>query len=369
VRITIQLMRFIYFFMKLRRTRERIVFISRQSDALSLDFALLIAELKKHLPSAEIVVLTRKMRKGPGLLLYGFHLLRQMNALATSKVCVLDSYCIPVSVLTHKCSLTVIQMWHAIGLGKKAGYSILDMKEGRSRKIAELLKMHRNYDIVFAGSEACIGPMAEVFGCSEEIVKIYTLPRADVLRDSIYASEKQREIFASYPGLSDPTKKNILYIPTQRSDETQLQSKVDELLRAVDFRKYSLIVKPHPLSHITIGDERVYTCDEFDSMDMLFAADFVITDYSSMLFDALLCGKPEYFFAFDLEEYEANRGTFIDYAAEIPGPILRSGEEVMAAIERGEFDKEKANGFLTKYVPIADVSATERIAELISGLI
>ena len=45
----------------------------------------------------------------------------------------------------------MIQMWHAIGKIKKSGYQTLDKDSGRSRAVAELLCMHRNYDYIIAG--------------------------------------------------------------------------------------------------------------------------------------------------------------------------------------------------------------------------
>jgi CDP-ribitol ribitolphosphotransferase len=309
-------------------------------------------------------------------------MLKQMGALATSKVCILDSYCIPVSLLTHKKDLTVIQIWHAIGLMKKAGYSILGKAEGRDARTARLLHMHMNYDIAFASSELCRQSMSEVFACPVENVQVYLLPRVDALRDQDYAAQKREEIFCKYPTLADSSKKNILYIPTQRKDETMLMSKTRELMAAVDYSRYNLIIKPHPLSsmlHELRGtddtderprgtddtDERPLFEEDFTSMDMLFAADFVVADYSGMLFDVLACGKPLYFYAFDYDEYLDRRGWFIDYAAEIPGSILSKGTDVIARIESGDFDEARAEAFFKKYVTVPDKSVTEIDCELV----
>ena len=63
------------------------------------------------------------------------------HAIATSKVLVLDSYCIAASILHHRKSLKIIQMWHAMGGYKKFGKSILDMEEGSSAKLADVMVM------------------------------------------------------------------------------------------------------------------------------------------------------------------------------------------------------------------------------------
>jgi CDP-ribitol ribitolphosphotransferase len=190
----------------------------------------------------------------------------------------------------------------------------------------------------------------------------------DVLTDREYAERKRAGIIERYPMISE--KQNILYLPTLRSDEKELQEKADELIRSVDYDRYNLIVKPHPLSGISAGGGKALTCDEFSSEDMLFAADHVVADYSGMVFEALAVGKREYFYAFDYEEYEGARGWFIDYRKEIPGKILRSGAEVMKAIDDGAFDTTGGEAFFSRYVdPPRGASRTSDIAGMIMDLI
>lgn len=53
-----------------------------------------------------------------------------------------------------KKSLTVIQMWHALGKIKQSGYQTLGKASGRGAEMAHLLKMHENYDYIIAGGKA-----------------------------------------------------------------------------------------------------------------------------------------------------------------------------------------------------------------------
>jgi len=126
----------IYGVLKLLPTnKKKVVLISRQQNTPSLDFNLLYEEIKKIDKSYKVVFLCKKMSMDvKSLSKYSFHILRQMYHLATSKTCVVDSYSIPVSILKHKKSLTVIQIWHAIATVKKFGYQTLDKKYGRSKK-------------------------------------------------------------------------------------------------------------------------------------------------------------------------------------------------------------------------------------------
>ena len=95
------------------------------------------------------------------------NILKTMYHLSTSKVCVLDSYSLPVSILHHKKSLKVIQIWHSMGKIKQSGYQTLDKPSGRSSKMAKLLNMHKNYDIVVAGARAWNDAYCKSFGITE----------------------------------------------------------------------------------------------------------------------------------------------------------------------------------------------------------
>ena len=135
------LLNVIYLFFKLFRRRKQITLISRESNEITLDFLLLKNELEKELKDYKIVVLCKMI---DNKFLYMFHILKQMYHISRSKVVILDTFCIPISVLKHKKGLEVIQIWHALGLMKKAGYAILDKDEGRDSKESKLFNMHKN---------------------------------------------------------------------------------------------------------------------------------------------------------------------------------------------------------------------------------
>ncbi|MBP1324836.1 CDP-glycerol glycerophosphotransferase (TagB/SpsB family) [Leucobacter exalbidus] len=66
-----------------------------------------------------------------------------------------------------------------------------------------------------------------------------------------------------------------------------------------------------------------------DINDVLLAADLVVTDYSSIMFDATVARLPLVFFAPDLAAYrDRERGFTFDFEAQAPGPILGTRDEV-----------------------------------------
>ena len=58
--IFIIILRIIYFFLKLIPSKNKIVFISRQSNNINIDFKLLTEDLNKRYSNYKTVVLTKK---------------------------------------------------------------------------------------------------------------------------------------------------------------------------------------------------------------------------------------------------------------------------------------------------------------------
>jgi CDP-glycerol glycerophosphotransferase len=69
-----------------------------------------------------------------------------------------------------------------------------------------------------------------------------------------------------------------------------------------------------------------------DVTELYIAADVLITDYSSVMFDFSVTGKPIIFLAPDLERYRAERGFYFDFEHQAPGPILTSVAEVLETL-------------------------------------
>lgn len=366
IKIVIFFLNIIYFFIKLFPTKNKVTMISRQSNNINVDFKLIKEEIEKH-KKYKVVVLCKKLEgkekaKIIDLIKYGFHMFKQMYNIATSKVVILDSYCICISILKHKKSLKVIQIWHSVGTMKKFGYDILDQEEGNSKKMAEVLKMHRNYTYVLCAGEGYKDDLVRQFNCDESIIRIIPLPRLDLLNDSNYIKELKNKIYKNYPSIK--TKKNIVYVPTFRKDETNFKKHLDELIDLVDYENYNLIVKLHPLSNINIQNKNVILAREFSSVEMISVADAVITDYSCILYEAGFINKPLYFYAFDYDEYNKNRSLNIDYFSELPGVVSKDIKTIINSIEKDKYDYKKLNKFINKYINY-NGNSTKKIYELI----
>ena len=366
MRIAVILLRwilnFIYFFMKLLPTnKNKVLFLSRQSNTPTEDFIFLEARLRELKPELKTVMITKRADKSfSDLFVFALQTLGSMFHLATASVCVLDSYWPAVSMLKHKDSLAVIQIWHAMGKIKKSGYQSLDKGLGRSSMIAHEMRMHRNYDVIIAGGKAFNPFYCASFGVSESVLYNVGLPRMDMLREN---TEKcRRQFYDAYPELEG--EKIVLYAPTFRKGQI-LDPK--PVVDAFDFNGHQqLIIKRHPnqrLNEENLG--QAMTCDEVPTSTVLSVCDCVITDYSAITIEAAILKKPVYFYLFDYEDYLSRNGLNVLLSDEFPDSVFTSPDKLFDSIENGTYDFDNYKRFCEKYLPDQSSRATDKIAALI----
>lgn len=328
-------LRGIYALHKMAKVRpNRVSIISRQSNVPGIDIRLLEEALQAE-GDIDVRVLCRTLDGGiPAKLKYAFHMIGpQMHAIATSKVLVLDSYCIAASILNHKKDLTVIQMWHAMGALKKFGKSVLDQKEGSSRALAEAMDMHRGYDVILASSEKSRAHFAEAFGYSEAPFEILPLPKADILTDPAWMAAKKEEILTKIPALRG--KKVALYAPTFRkggdpAEQLQGMESLAAAFAAAD--EWVLLLSPHPLMG-NVDLPGAVMAPGCATMDLLAVCDHFITDYSAAVYEAVLADVPVSLYTYDLDTYLDDRGFYLNFRTDMPAAPLKEAAEVVREVQ------------------------------------
>ena len=359
----------IYSFLKLLPTENQIVFISMQSDSISLDFELLKKDLEYREPGTKLVFLCKKMEssltKKSDYIKYVFNMLEYtleaMHYLATSKVCVAESYCVPISLLKHKKDLKIIQIWHASGAIKKFGYQSLDTKEGKSSEIAQLMCMHKNYDYVIAPSEATKKIFAEAFNIEKEKIVKLGLPRLEYITNREY--DKTEKIYNEYPQLKN--KKVILYVPTFRKGKN---IDLTEILNYSLKDEYKLIIKLHPLENTVVPEE--YKIDsKYTTYDLIKIADYIITDYSILSIEASILEKPIFLYLYDLEEYSQNRGLNINLQQELSTFTCRTFNDIMNKIQKGDYNLEEIKKYRNKYIELETDNSIKNLTDFILELL
>ena len=87
-----------------------------------------------------------------------------------------------------------------------------------------------------------------------------------------------------------------------------LKQQRKKLAKAIDYDRYNLVAKFHPLSGITLRNDNVIQDKTFSTIDFCQLADAVILDYSAVVFEIAMLGKPMYFYAFDYDSYMEKQG-------------------------------------------------------------
>lgn len=103
-----------------------------------------------------------------------------------------------------------------------------------------------------------------------------------------------------------------------------------------------------------------------DVSELFLIADALITDYSSVMFDFSVTGKPILFFTPDLDRYrEVLRGFYFDLIAVAPGPVVRDPDELIELVRKlnetsGQYT-EKYAAWRSRFNPRDDGKAAERV--------
>ncbi len=289
---------------------------------------------------------------------------------ATSKVIILDEYTPQIHLIDLKPETKLIQLWHACGAFKTFGFSRL----GKPKGSPQATRMHRNYDYVTVSSEYCKKCHSEGFGIATDNIVPTGIARTDIFFDDAYREKVTKEFYNSYPNLKD--KKIILFAPTFRGD---LKSSARYPMDLFDVREvcetlgeeYAVIIKHHPF--ITekhpipeeFSDRVIDLSESTEINDLLFVSDIVISDYSSLVFEASLLNIPMLFYAYDLQSYIKSRDFYFDFKLYIPGKICTSLYALLEAIKNEDFETEKIERFRNMFFDDLDGRSTERIAELI----
>lgn len=348
------------------KKNNKVSLISRESDSITLDFQLLKNELESR--GVEVLVLTKHLRKKLSIssLTYIGEIIKQKKAIKSSRVVVLDTYCISASMFKHSEDTTVIQMWHALSAIKKFGWQTVGKKEGTSNRIAKMMKMHNGYDKVLCSSDITSNFFCEAFKTSKEKIVKIGLPRIDyILNDNKLTENKIREF---YPLLNNK-KRTVLYAPTFRGGKGV---DVEGLAKAIDFSKYNLMVKLHPLDRLSTKQSPVNGLvfdEQFNTYDLLKMADIVISDYSSFVVEASLTSKPLYLYTYDREEYKQSTGLNVNFSDEAIGKYEFDNAEDIVSSWKDDYDFFALRCFREKYIDIDTNNCTKQLADYIEDLL
>ncbi|MCD8397739.1 MAG: CDP-glycerol glycerophosphotransferase family protein [Lachnospiraceae bacterium] len=288
------------------------------------------------------------------------YLLCFMRRYAVAEYVFICDYFLPVSSCRKRPETKVVQLWHSCGLMKQIAYDTgEDIPKGYRGS------MFDNYTYLTLSAQACVPVHEKALRLSRKHIFATGVSRTDDYFDDSWNEKCRENFWKKHPEAAG--RKIAVWAPTFRGNAGRPRLEGLEEIRQVaeELRdEWFFVIKAHP--HID-RHERISN-SEIPTEELFPAADVLITDYSSVLFDYLLYRKPLVLFAPDLDEYEKTRGFYIDYRS-MPFPLTQTGEALRMALKADAvYSADKIEAFREQYVGACDGHATERILRLIGML-
>jgi CDP-glycerol glycerophosphotransferase len=265
-----------------------------------------------------------------------------------------------------------VQTWHGTPL-KKVGLDVPPANLSLSYR-ALMIREAQYWDYLLAQNAFAANRLPVAFGYKGPMVDT-GYPR----NDALLPDSDQRAAIRSRIGLK-PGHLVVLYAPTWRDNlrnESGQYALVDYLdfgaaLRRLD--DVTFLVRAHPNTvSSAAGNPAVINVSSYpDINDLILAADVLVTDYSSVMFDFCVTGRPILFLVPDLETYrDKTRGFYLDLEEIAPGPVCRTSDDLLFELSRLETYRHRyANAyadFTRRFAPHDDGSATSRVVDAIWG--
>lgn len=270
---------------------------------------------------------------------------------------------------------TYVQTWHGTPL-KRIGNDIASPRH--SSRYAALMRREAGYwDLLLAQNDFAAERLPTALGYEGPVLNV-GYPRNDALVDD--RAVARRAATRSRLGLGGRTA--VLYAPTWRDRESSggHYSFIDHLDHAELRRRcgddVTVLIRGHPNTRharpAPSAGGPIDVTDHPDVNELILAADVLITDYSSLMFDFCVTGKPLIFLTPDLELYRDQvRGFYLDFERLAPGPLCRTTAEVVACLKhpaelRAAY-AERYRRFRAEFAPRDDGAAGERVVDAIWG--
>jgi CDP-glycerol glycerophosphotransferase len=353
---------------------DMIVFDSQRGKRYSCNPRAIFEELRRRRPDLDFLWISAdgqfSLPEGARTILKNSR--EHYEALATARVIVANTVTVPW--YRKRDGQTFLQTWHGTPL-KTVGFDSTTLTEQRRPALERISRDVAQWDILISPNPYTTQIMRRAYRYHGEVLES-GYPRNDLLK----APDAKERGAAVRAGLGiEPDKRVVLYAPTWRDDliiGDRRRRPYDLALdvktaRAALGRDHVLLLRAH--HHMATdrawrrNDGFVVDVTEYpDITDLYLAADVLITDYSSVMFDFAVTGKPMLFFAYDLEHYrDTVRGLYFDLYAQAPGPVLRTSDEVVDALgaESYEGHRDAYAAFVKTYCPYDDGLASARVIE------
>ncbi|MBQ6496630.1 MAG: CDP-glycerol glycerophosphotransferase family protein [Firmicutes bacterium] len=314
----------------------------------------------------------------------------EVKTRAYYEICARAKYIVTNSALNYRIQKrpgqVFLQTWHGTPL--KRLRCDIEAEKGNVNNTLNEIKIKNDmdvvrYDLFLSPSPFATDKFISSFNMKElgieNIVRETGYPRNDLLfhftEEDVEEQRRQLNIPAG--------KKVILYAPTFRDNEHDgagytydVHLDFDRLQRELG-DEYVILFRAHYFvaNRFDFGKYPGFVIDasKLDDITPLYIiSDVLVTDYSSVFFDYANLKRPMLFYMYDLDDYAEGIRGFYFSIDEIPGPKIRTEDELIRWIKdlEGEpygkqyFDKygDTFERFAEKFAPLEDGRASERAA-------
>jgi len=274
-----------------------------------------------------------------------------------------------------------VQTWHGTPLKRM----LRDVTEVHGRDdgyVDRMLQAAAQWSLLVSPSPYASKAIAGAYGYEGEVLEV-GYPRNDSLlsdeRDEL--AERVRRRLGLPAG-----KRYLLYAPTFRDDQVTAKKGRFGFELPFDLARAAARLGPDTVlllrMHVVVSSEieipielqgQVVDVSAYPEIqDLYLISDAVITDYSSVFFDFALLRRPIVFFAYDLADYRDRlRGFYLDYPADLPGPVVTTEDELYDTFDDLDGVRERYadryETFLARFAPNDDGHAAQRVVDAVFG--
>lgn len=249
-----------------------------------------------------------------------------------------------------------LNTWHGAGT-KKIGNAVAGRKDFD----------YSNVNIMLVQSHYEMEIFAKDFQVREQSFLLSGFPRGDELFNT---SASQIEDYKE--ALNIPKDKRvILYAPTWRESTNKgLSYDLKPPISIEKWQKklesdYVVLFRTHAFTTKVMNlhfNDFIRDTSSYDNLNhLLLISDVLITDYSTIVFDFSILGKPFLCFGYDYDEYKKERGFYIDLELEYPNGVQYNEDEILELVINMDYPAQckAVKDFKTKFIE-AGGKATER---------
>lgn len=265
-----------------------------------------------------------------------------------------------------------LQLWHGTPFKKlffdsNEKYISKRNPNHKKNKQADIAK----WDYVLSDSIAGQEKLKTAFAIEEDRIINFGYPRTQWLKEnknneSLKLNIKRR--------LGIPNDKKVaLYVPTWRdynykNINNDLRYLLDLGTMSNGLDDYVFINKHHSLESYPVNINGVITPSARDDIqELLLISDLIISDYSSVIFDAMVLNIPFYLFINDFEEYDDARGVYLDMLADFKEFSYETEDELISAIKemKENYPFDRYNAIKNHYSNTVDTNSNELISKFL----